>query len=76
MDTTKLIEVYNGSLWEAELLKTMLDDAGVKSTLKDGHVVNVVLPAVAVEVCVLVHEIDYERAMVIVRSYERSKLAD
>lgn len=72
-DKTKLVEVYKGSLWEAELLKTRLDDCGIECALKDGHVVNVVLPAAAVEVRVLVNEVDFESAMVVVRDYEERK---
>lgn len=72
-DKSKLIEVFKGSLWEAELVKSLLDDTGVQSTLKDGLVVNVVLPASSVEVRVLVHENQYELAMAMVRHYEKKK---
>lgn len=30
-----LIEVYRGSLWEAELIKGLLESAGVSAMLKD-----------------------------------------
>lgn len=30
-----LIEVYRGSLWEAELMKGLLESAGVSAMLKD-----------------------------------------
>ena len=72
-DKSKLIEVFKGSLWEAELVKSLLDDAELESTLRDGLVVNVVLPASSVEVRVLVHEDVFEPAMSIVRKYERKK---
>ena len=49
-DKSKLVEVFNGSLWEAELVKSLLENNGIESTLKDGMVVNIVLPETAVDV--------------------------
>ena len=72
-DTSRLVEVFHGSLWEAELVKTLLADGGIPSTLKDGLVANVVLPAAAVQVRVLVHEASFEPAMVIVREFEEKR---
>lgn len=69
-DKSKLVEVFNGSLWEAELVKGLLKDRGIASTIKDGLVVNVALPETAVDVQVLVNETDFEAAMAVVR--ERS----
>ena len=75
-DKSKLIEVFKGSLWEAEMVKSLLDNAEVEAVLKDGMVVNVVLPATAVEVKVLVNEADYEAAMEVVREYENNQSSD
>ena len=66
-DTSKLIEVFKGSLWEAELVKGLLKDRGIESVVKDGQVVNVVLPETAISVKVLVNEADYEAAMEVIR---------
>lgn len=43
-DKSKLIEVFKGSLWEAELVKGLLEANGVKSATKDGIAVNIALP--------------------------------
>ena len=43
-DKSKLVEVFNGSLWEAELVKSLLENNGIESTLKDGMIVNIVRP--------------------------------
>ena len=59
-DKSKLIEVFKGSLWEAELVKSLLGNNDIESTLKDGMVVNIVLPETAVDVAVLVNEANYE----------------
>lgn len=75
-DTSKLIEVFKGSLWEAELVKSLLDNNDVPCVLKDGMVVNVVLPSSAVEVTVLVNEENFEAAMEVVREYEKKKNAE
>ena len=64
-------EVFKGSLWECELVKGLLNDRGIRATIKDGLVVNVALPETAISVKVLVNEADFEPAMDVIR--ERSK---
>ena len=58
----KLIEVFKGSLWEAQLVKSLLGNNDIESTLKDGMVVNVVLPDTAIDVAVLVNEANYRNS--------------
>lgn len=70
-DRSKLVEVFTGSLWEAELVKGLLNDRGIEAAIKDGLVVNVALPETAISVKVLVNESDFEAAMEVIR--ERSK---
>ena len=33
---SRVIEVFSGTLWEAEMIKSMLEDVGIKSFLKKG----------------------------------------
>lgn len=75
-DKSKLIEVFKGSLWEAQLVKSLLVNNDIESTLKDGMVVNVVLPDTAIDVAVLVNEANYETAMEVVRAYEKKEEGD
>ena len=75
-DKTKLVEVYTGSLWEAELVKSMLGDNGIEAALKDALVPNLTISAIAVDVSVLVNEKDYEPAMEVVRAYEKNTDGD
>lgn len=75
-DKSKLIEVFQGSLWEAQLVKSLLENNDIESTLKDGMVVNIVLPETAVNIAVLVNEANYEAAMEVVREYEKNKDGD
>lgn len=57
-DKSKLVEVFRGSLWKAELLKTILSDHGIESATKDSLVVNLAMPSNVVDVFVLVNESD------------------
>ena len=75
-DKSKLVEVFTGSPWEAELVKILLGNSDIEAVTKDGMVVNVVLPATAVDVSVLVNEKDYEAAMEVVREYEKRENGD
>ncbi len=70
-DKSKLVEVFKGSLWEAELVKGLLEANGVKAVTKDDMAVNVVLPETAIDVTVLVGEADYEPAMEVIRARDR-----
>ena len=72
-DKTKLVEVFKGSLWEAELIKGLMEANGVKAVTKDGMAVNVALPETAIDVAVLVNEADYESAMEVLRERDREK---
>lgn len=75
-DKSKLIEVFKGSLWKAQLVKSLLENNNIESTLKDGMAVNIVLPETAIDVAILVNEADYEAAMEVVRSYEKKEEED
>ena len=75
-DKSKLIEVFKGSLWEAQLVKSLLGNSDIEAVTKDGMVVNVVLPDTAIDVAVLVNEANYETAMEVVRAYEKKEEGD
>lgn len=72
-DKSKIVKVFAGSPWEAELVKSLLENNSIEAATKDGMVVNVVLPDTAVDVSVLVNEKDYEAAMEVVREYEKKR---
>lgn len=75
-DRSKLIEVFKGSLWKAELVKSLIGSNDINAVLKNGMLVNVVLPESAIDVSVLVNEEDYEAAMEVVREYEKNENGD
>ena len=72
----ELEKVIKGSLWEAELVKGLLKDRGILSTIKDGLVVNVALPETAIDVQVLVNEVDFEAAMDVIRERSSQTLGE
>ncbi len=73
-DKSKLIEVYKSSPWEAEIVKGLLNANGIQAMLKDSMLPNIILPAVVMDVAILVNEKDYETAMEVIR--EREKKTD
>lgn len=75
-DKSKLIEVFKGAPWEAELVKTQLASNNIDAMIKDSLVVNIVLPPTAIDIAVLVREEDYEAAMEVIREREKNKNED
>ncbi|WP_297328690.1 DUF2007-related protein [uncultured Bacteroides sp.] len=75
-DKSKLIEVFKGAPWEAELVKTQLASNDIDAMTKDSLLVNIVLPPTAIDIAVLVREEDYEAAMEVVREREKNKDRD
>ncbi len=67
IDKGRLVEVFNGSRWEAELVKGLLESADIEATVKDGLMSSIV-PYVSPTVSVLVNNDQYEPAMEIIRS--------
>ncbi len=72
-DRSKLVEVFKGSLWEAELVKGLLATAGIKSTIKDALLVNLPLPESVIDVAVLVNDTDYTAATEIISKREEKQ---
>lgn len=75
-DKSKLVKVYSGTPWEAELIRGLLASHHIQSMLKDGIVANVIFPKTAVDIAVMVNESDYEAAMQILREREETQLPE
>lgn len=75
-DKSKLVKVYSGTPWEAELIRGLLASNHIQSMLKDGIVANVIFPKTAVDIAVMVNESDYEAAMQILREREKTQLPE
>lgn len=70
------VEVYCGSSWEAEMVKNILEDNGVEAFLKDEYT-GTLAPWYTSSggfgsVKVVVSSVDYEKAMLIVREFEKN----
>ena len=75
-DKTKLVRVFKGSLWEAELVKGLLASAGIESTIKDALLINLPLPESAIDVAVLVNECDYVAATEVIDKQKENGNSD
>jgi hypothetical protein len=66
----KIVEIYSGTLWESEMITTLLKEEGIESFLKNS-VLNTYAydPAFSQEVKVMICESDYEGAKRIVDEY-------
>ncbi|BEH00284.1 DUF2007-related protein [Bacteroides sedimenti] len=73
-DKTILVEVFTGTPWEAELIKGLLESAGIEAALKDDNLGSMA-PAMTVNlgpggVSVLVSPENYELAVQLVEKRE------
>ena len=68
----KLIEIYEGTLFEAQMVKNLLENEGVDCSLKDEIIGyrggEIWRPAGGVKV--VVSDLDYEKARLVVKEYE------
>ena len=75
-DENEPVEVYSGSIWEAELVKSLLEDAEIETFLKDENIGTLApwysAPGGAGSVRVVVSFHDYENARRIVEEYEKN----
>lgn len=61
-----LVEVYEGTPWEAELVKGLLEANDIESMLKDETLGSVLAPGIGGNIKVLVREEDYPLARKVV----------
>jgi hypothetical protein len=67
---SKIIEIFSGSLWEAEMIKSLLEDSEIESFLRN-NVLNTFWydPIISAAAKVMILDIDFEFAKSIVDSY-------
>lgn len=79
-DTTRLVEVYDGTAWQAGIVKSLLDDAGIEAFIKDGILGTLnpwwTAPGGAGAVKVIVAEKDASEAMKVVEEFEKNSTAE
>ena len=71
----KLVELYDGTLFECQMLKNLLENEGIDSNLKDEIIGTrgggLWRPAGGVKV--IISEENYDKAKMIVRKFEESR---
>lgn len=75
-DSTELIEIFKGTPWQAEMVKSLLENVEIKSFLKD-EIMGTLAPWYASgggigPVKVIISKSDYELAKTIVDDYEKN----
>ena len=72
----KPVEVYSGTIWEAEMVKSLLEDAEIETFLKDEFSGTIVpwntAPGGVGSVKVIVSSLDNEKAKLIVEEYVKN----
>lgn len=75
-DEIESVEVFAGTTWQAEMLKSLLADAEIEAFLKDEIIGTLspwwAAPGGAGSVKVIVSSQDFERAIVIVNDYQKN----
>jgi hypothetical protein len=75
MDSNKdrIIEVFSGTLWESEMVKSLLQNAEIESFLKNTNLNTYIYePIQASGVKVMILSSDYEKAKEIIDEYYRN----
>jgi len=76
-DHAEPVEVYAGSIWEAELLKSLLENAEIETFLRDENTGTLApwytAPGGAGSVKVIVSSLDVEKARIIVEDFENNE---
>jgi hypothetical protein len=70
------VEVFSGTIWAAELVKSLLENAEIETFLRDENTGTLApwytAPGGAGSVKVVVSSLDYEQAKLIVTAYENN----
>ncbi len=73
-DHNALIEVFSGTLWEAEMVKSLLEDSEIKSFIKNSVLIDYAFdPIYASGVKVMILSSDEVRAKAIVDDFFNSR---
>ncbi len=69
----KTIEIFNGTLFQAQMVKNLLENEGIESFLKDEIIARSPVYSAGGGVRVMISESDYQKAMLIVDDYIKSQ---
>lgn len=72
----RTLELFSGVLWQAQMIKNLLENAGIDSFLQDELVAGLNLPWAAPggqgQVTLIIAESDYENARLVVEEYQKN----
>jgi hypothetical protein len=72
-DNTQLLEIFAGSLFQAQMVQNLLENQGIESFLKDEFIgTHSAVWAPSAGVRVMVSDLDLSRAKAIVADYEKN----
>ena len=79
-DESEAVEVYRGTIWQAEMVKSLLNDEGIEAYLKD-EVNGTMFPFMVAaggsgSVTIVVSEEDADKALRIIERYESNLKPD
>jgi hypothetical protein len=70
-DENKIFEIYSGTLWEAQMITSLLQDEGIESFLKNSVLKSYAFdPSIAQQVKIMVLESDLNRSIEIVKRFQ------
>ena len=73
MEKESIIEVFSGSLWESEMVKSLLQNEEIESFLKNTVINSYIYDPIQYEgVKVMISSHDYEKAKIIVDNYYKN----
>ncbi|HAN19561.1 MAG: hypothetical protein A2X13_15045 [Bacteroidetes bacterium GWC2_33_15] len=72
----EIIEIFAGTTWQTAIVKSLLENAGIKAFLKDGILGTLTpwwtSPGGASPIKIFISNADYENAKLIVEEYEKN----
>lgn len=76
-DKIRSVEIFAGTNWEAELLKSLLENAQIEAYLKDELIGNIfpfhASPGGNSPVKVIISSLDYEKALIVLEEFRKNK---
>lgn len=77
MTNIKAVALFSGTLWEAELLKSLLENADIEAYLKD-EIIGTNFPwhasgGGAAPIKVTVSSLDYEKALAVLEDFKKNR---
>ena len=75
-DNIHAVEIYSGTLWEVELLKSLLENAKMESFIKD-EIIGTTFPFHASQVAanpvkLIVSSLDYQMALIVLQKFKKT----